>query len=56
MGLNMGADAFLWKPIDALELVAQINVMLRIKKAEDKIRREKEHLEEKNQELERYAL
>ncbi len=45
-GLNTGADAFLSKPIDALELTAQVNVMLRIKDAEDKLRKEKDVLEE----------
>ncbi|MFK5856528.1 MAG: PAS domain S-box protein, partial [Bacteroidota bacterium] len=45
-GLNIGADAFLSKPIDALELTAQVNVMLRIKDAEDKLRKEKDVLEE----------
>jgi len=45
-GLNLGADAFLAKPIDSVELTAQVNVMLRIKKAEDKLRAEKENLEE----------
>lgn len=45
-GLNLGADAFLSKPIDAIELSAQVNVMLRIKEAEDKLREEKEVLEE----------
>lgn len=44
-GLSIGADAFLTKPIDESELVAQINVMLRIKKAEDKLRQEKDLLE-----------
>ncbi len=33
-GLELGADAFLSKPIDEGELIAQIKVMLRIKKAE----------------------
>ena len=46
-GLNIGADAFLSKPIDSIELTAQVNVMLRIKEAEDKLRIEKELLEEK---------
>lgn len=45
-GLNLGADAFLAKPIDAIELTAQVNVMLRIKAAEDKLRAEKKTLEE----------
>ncbi len=45
-GLEIGADAFLTKPIDESELVAQINVMLRIKHAEDLLRNEKLILEE----------
>jgi len=43
--LEAGADVFLAKPIDAGELTAQINAMLRIKKAEDKLRAEKEQLD-----------
>ncbi|NQU84876.1 MAG: PAS domain S-box protein [Mariniphaga sp.] len=43
-GLDMGADAFLSKPIDQGELSAQVNVMLRIKKAEDELRAEKKYL------------
>ena len=46
-GLEIGADAFLAKPIEPSELSAQINVMFRIKEAEDKLRAEKEGLEEK---------
>jgi len=46
-GLNTGADAFLSKPIDPIELTAQVNVMLRIKEAEDKLRAEKELLDQK---------
>ncbi len=42
--LETGADAFLSKPIDCLELVSQIKAMLRIKKAEDILRQEKEEL------------
>ncbi|MGA1874502.1 MAG: response regulator [bacterium] len=49
-GLELGADAFLTKPIDGAELVAQVKVMLRIKKAEDSLRREKIFLEETVQE------
>lgn len=45
-GLELGADAFLAKPFIPLELKAQINVMLRIKEAEDKLRKEKGVLEE----------
>jgi len=44
-GLEIGADAFLTKPIDESELIAQINVMLRIKRAEDMLRKEKDLLE-----------
>ncbi|MDP8322195.1 MAG: PAS domain S-box protein, partial [Candidatus Stygibacter australis] len=44
-GLKIGADAFLSKPIDTAELYAQINLMLRIKSAEDKLRHEKVILE-----------
>ena len=46
-GLNIGADAFLSKPIDSIELSAQVNVMLRIKEAEDGLRAEKEQLDQK---------
>ena len=45
-GLKLGAEAYLTKPIEARELVAQIEVMLRIKKAEDKLRSDKVDLEE----------
>lgn len=44
-GLDVGADAFLTKPVEAIELVAQVNVMLRIKHAEAELRKEKELLE-----------
>ena len=44
-GLEFGADAFLSKPIDESELVAQIKVMLRIKRAEDLLRNQVELLE-----------
>ena len=44
-GLTLGADAFLSKPIDPLELSTQVKVMLRIKEAEDKLRDEKSMLE-----------
>ncbi|MDM8549291.1 response regulator [Desulfobacterales bacterium HSG2] len=49
-GLNLGADAFLPKPVKGAELVSQINVMLRIKRTEDLLRIEKSHLEEAVQE------
>ena len=44
-GLESGADAFLSKPIDESELVAQIKAMVRIKVAEDALRRERDALE-----------
>lgn len=44
-GLDMGADAFLSKPIDSVEFTAQVNVMLRIKAAEDELRRKNNDLE-----------
>lgn len=45
-GLEIGADAFLGKPIDPAEFAAQVKVMLRIKKAEDLLRQDKKLLEE----------
>ncbi len=44
-GLNAGADAFIPKPYHMDELVALVNVMLRIKKAEDLLRKQNQHLE-----------
>jgi len=48
--LELGPDAFLSKPIDEAELVAQINAMLRIKRAENLLRRERDLLEDVVQE------
>jgi len=45
-GLEMGADAFLVKPVDQFELAAQVKVMLRIKRAEDALRKERDSLEQ----------
>jgi PAS domain S-box-containing protein len=45
-GFNLGADAFLSKPIDPIELISQIKVMFRIKDAEDQLRTDKNLLEE----------
>ena len=44
-GLNAGADAFISKPINREELKAQVNVMLRIKYAEDMLRNRNKNLE-----------
>lgn len=44
-GLELGAEAYLNKPITPGELIAQIDVMLRIKKTEDKLRTEKDLLD-----------
>ncbi len=43
--LETGADAFLTKPIEETELVAQVNTALRLKKAEDFLRKEIDLLE-----------
>ncbi len=45
-GLNLGADAFLSKPIGGAELVSQVKVMLRIRRTEEFLRREKGFLED----------
>ncbi len=42
--LQLGAEAFLTKPFDGPELVAQVYTMLRIKKSEDLLRKEKDLL------------
>jgi CheY-like chemotaxis protein len=44
-GLRAGADAFLAKPIDEGELCAQVNVMLRIRKAENLLLHERDALD-----------
>ncbi|MBR9977932.1 MAG: PAS domain S-box protein [Bacteroidetes bacterium] len=46
-GLEEGADAFLTKPVEPGELIAQITAMLRIKDAEDILRAQKSQLENK---------
>jgi PAS domain S-box-containing protein len=46
-GLEVGANTFLAKPIDEAELVSQVKVALRIKKAEDALREERDSLERK---------
>ena len=44
-GLNAGADAFITKPYHMEELIALVNVMLRIKNAEDLLREQNKNLE-----------
>ncbi|MBN2544452.1 MAG: PAS domain S-box protein [Spirochaetes bacterium] len=44
--VQCGADFFLSKPIEPVELIAQINTLLRMKEAEDKILKERDFLEE----------
>ncbi len=45
--LELGADAFLSKPIDPVEITTQIKVMLRIKEAEDRLREYNQKLQQK---------
>jgi len=49
-GLEIGANAFLSKPIDEVELISQLKVALRIKEAEDALRGERESLKQAVQE------
>src|SRR4030042_6115531 len=44
--VECGADFFLSKPVEPVELIAQINTLLRMKGAEDKILKERDYLEE----------
>jgi PAS domain S-box-containing protein len=44
-GMDIGANSFLAKPIDEYELVSQLKVALRIKRAEDALREERKYLE-----------
>ena len=45
-GLDTGADAYLAKPIDEHILIAQVKTALRMKEAEDLLRRQKDSLED----------
>ncbi|MBN1655923.1 MAG: response regulator [Deltaproteobacteria bacterium] len=45
-GLEAGADDFISRPINNLELVARIRVLLRVKRSEDELRRVNARLEE----------
>ncbi|HEB31027.1 MAG TPA: response regulator [Spirochaetes bacterium] len=44
-GLEAGADEFLSKPVESVEMIARIRVMLRTKQAENKLRAQKDDLE-----------
>lgn len=44
--LEIGADAFLGKPFDLAEIAAQVKAMLRLKKAEDLLKAERDALKE----------
>jgi signal transduction histidine kinase len=46
MGLEAGADDFVSRPIDNLELIARIKVLLRVKRAEERLRRTNRGLNE----------
>lgn len=46
-GLLAGADTFISKPIDRAEVIAVINVMLRVKAAEDELRKKNQELTQK---------
>jgi CheY-like chemotaxis protein len=49
-GLECGANTFLAKPIDEVELISQVKVPLRIKETEDALREERRSLERRVQE------
>jgi len=49
-GLEAGADDFIARPIDNVELAAKLRGMLRLRAAENALRRERDHLEEAVQE------
>jgi signal transduction histidine kinase len=51
LGLELGAFDYLTKPIDDEILQAKINVIARIKRAEDAVKNQKAELEEKNLQL-----
>jgi len=44
-GMEIGANAYLAKPIDPAELISQLKVALRIKQAEDALRQQRDSLE-----------
>jgi PAS domain S-box-containing protein len=50
-GLGIGADGYITRPIGNAELVARVQAMLRIKRAEDALRRRSQELQDRVNEL-----
>ncbi|NOZ75871.1 MAG: PAS domain S-box protein [FCB group bacterium] len=55
-GLHAGADVYLSKPVEPGELVSQVRAMLRIKLAEDQIRKYQNNIENKVREQSKQVL
>lgn len=55
-GLHAGADAFISKPFEKEEFVALVNVMLRIKNAEDKLKKQNQELEDSLMKISDYQV
>lgn len=55
-GLQAGADAITSKPFDRQEFIALVNVMLRIKSAEDKLKQQNRELQEGLTQIQEYQL